>query len=152
MNIQAISPHRLRLRHRRSRGFTLVELVIVLTIIGLLAGSSIYLIIGFVDEAKIKRVDGDLRTISTAIAGYERNNYFRPPTQEQGLMALVTKPTSEPQPKMWIAYLKEVPLDPWGQEYQYRSPAVKSTSGKYDLFSLGEDGAESEDDIGNWSQ
>jgi general secretion pathway protein G len=152
MKVLSTSSQNLTRTPRRSRGFTLVELVIVLTIIGLLAGSSIYLIIGFVDEAKIKRVDGDLRTISTAIAGYERNNYFRPPTQEQGLAALVTKPTSEPQPKMWIAYLKEIPLDPWGQEYQYRIPATKNSSGKYDLFSLGEDGVEGDDDIGNWSQ
>lgn len=150
MNIQAISAHRLQPRYQRSRGFTLVELVIVLTIIGLLAGSSIYLIIGFVDEAKIKRVQGDLRTIETAISGYERNNYFRPPSQEQGLQALVTKPTSEPAPKMWIAYMQEVPLDPWGQEYQFRNPATQNTAKKYDIYSLGEDGVESEDDIGSW--
>jgi general secretion pathway protein G len=150
MKIVSSSAQPLSAKLRHPRGFTLVELVIVLTIIGLLAGSSIYLIIGFVDEAKIKRVQGDLRTVETAISGYERNNYFRPPTQEQGLLALVQKPSSEPQPKMWIAYLQEVPLDPWGNEYQFRNPATKAAGKKYDLFSLGEDGAESEDDIGNW--
>ncbi len=148
MNIRSI-PSR-RNPARRSGAFTLVELVIVLTIIGILAGSSIYLIIGFVDDAKMERVRGDIKNVELAITAYERNNYFRPPTQEQGLAALVTRPTSEPVPKTWRSYLKEMPLDPWGQEYQYRTPSTKSTTAKYDLFSLGEDGAEGDDDIGNW--
>lgn len=139
------------LRHSRNRkaGFTLVELVIVITIIAVLAGSGVYLIIGFVDDAKYQRVDSDLKALDLAIKSYERNNYFKPPTEEQGLKALVERPTSDPQPERWRAYLEEPMRDPWGNEYQYRYPAQKSTK-KYDIYSLGEDGVESDDDIGNW--
>lgn len=136
-------------RPRRSAGFTLVELVIVITIITVLSGSGIYLIIGFIDDAKYQRVDSDIKALDLAIKSYERNNYFKPPTQEQGLAALVERPSGEPQPERWRAYLDEAMKDPWGADYQYRFPAQKSTK-KYDLFSLGEDGVESEDDIGNW--
>ena len=88
---------------RFKRGFTLVELVIVLTIIGILSGSGIYMLIGFLDEAKYERVKGDLNTLDLAIKGYERGNYSKPPTQEQGLNALVERPTSDPQPERWRA-------------------------------------------------
>ena len=136
-------------RPKLKRGFTLVELVIVLAIISILAGSGIYLLTGFLDDAKYERVNMDLKSLDMTLQQYERNNYFKPPTQEQGLNALVEKPTSDPKPQRWRAYLEEMMLDPWGQEYQYRYPATKSKK-KYDLFSLGEDGVESEDDQGNW--
>lgn len=136
------------LRSRRS-GFTLVELVVVLTIIAVLAGSGIFLVVGFIDDAKYQRVDSDLKALDLALKSFERNNYFKPPTQEQGLAALVTRPTGEPQPERWRAYLEEPMRDPWGIEYQYRVPAQKSTK-KYDIYSLGEDGVESDDDVGNW--
>ncbi len=134
---------------RRSAAFTLVELVIVLTILAVLMGSGIYLITGFIDDAKAQRVTSDLNSLDLALKAYERNNYFKPPTQEQGLRALVERPTGDPQPERWRAYLEEPMKDPWGNEYQYRIPAQRSNK-KYDLFSLGEDGVESEDDIGNW--
>ncbi|MCB1061550.1 MAG: type II secretion system major pseudopilin GspG [Verrucomicrobiae bacterium] len=142
---------------RFKRGFTLVELVIVLTIIGILSGSGIYMLIGFLDEAKYERVKGDLNTLDLAIKGYERGNYSKPPTQEQGLNALVERPTSDPQPERWRAYLEDQKalLDPWGNPYQYRYPATKSKK-KYDLWSNGENGIEDSgegegvDDIGNW--
>ena len=136
---------------RRSHGFTLVELVIVVLIIGILAGSGIYMLVGWLDEAKYERVRGDINTIDLAIKGYERGNYSKPPTQEQGLQALVERPTSEPQPERWRAYLEDAKalLDPWGNPYQYAYPAQKSKK-KYDIWSQGEDGVESEDDIGNW--
>ncbi len=137
------------LQNRRRSGFTLVELVIVITIISVLAGSGIHLVIGFVDDAKYGRVDSDLKALDLAVKAYERNNYFKPPTQEQGLMALVERPTGDPQPERWRAYLEEPMLDPWGNQYQYRIPAQKSDK-KYDLFSLGDDGVESDDDVGNW--
>ncbi|MAS97148.1 MAG: type II secretion system protein GspG [Verrucomicrobiales bacterium] len=141
--------HNFRHSRKRNAGFTLVELVIVITIIAVLAGSGVYLIIGFVDDAKYQRVDSDLKALDLAIKSYERNNYFKPPTEEQGLNALVERPTGDPQPERWRAYLEEPMLDPWGIEYQYRYPAQKSTK-KYDIYSLGEDGVESDDDIGNW--
>lgn len=134
---------------RRPSAFTLVELVIVITIIAVLSGSGIYLIIGFIDDAKYQRVESDIKALDLALTSYERNNYFKPPTQEQGLMALVERPTGEPQPERWRAYLEEPMKDPWGADYQYRFPATQSKK-KYDLYSLGEDGVESEDDIGNW--
>src|SRR6056297_1997910 len=134
---------------KRRSGFTLVELVVVITIITVLMGSGIYLITGFIDDAKYQRVDSDIKALDLALKAYERNNYFKPPTQEQGLMALVERPTGDPQPERWRAYLEEPMLDPWGNEYQYRFPATKSGK-KYDLYSLGEDGVESDDDVGNW--
>jgi len=134
---------------KRRSGFTLVELVVVITIITVLMGSGIYLITGFIDDAKYGRVDSDIKALDLALKAYERNNYFKPPTQEQGLMALVERPTGDPQPERWRAYLEEPMLDPWGNEYQYRFPATKSGK-KYDLYSLGEDGVESDDDVGNW--
>ncbi|MCL4150030.1 UNVERIFIED_CONTAM: hypothetical protein GTU68_007882 [Idotea baltica] len=147
MNTHSITLH--NRRRRPAKGFTLVELVIVLTIIGILAGSGIYLVIGFIDDAKLERVRSDIKTLELALQAYERNNYFKPPTQEQGLQALVSKPTGDPQPQTWRPYLEKMMLDPWGQEYQFRVPSQKSNK-KFDLYSLGEDGVEDDTDIGNW--
>ena len=144
MNVMKLN--RLRTQ-RRNTAFTLVELVIVLTIIALLAGSGVYLMMGLTEDAQITRIETDVKTLQTTLMSYERNNYSRPPTQEQGLRALWEKP--EPAPQRWRQYLEEPMLDPWGQEYQYRYPAQKSKK-RYDIFSFGEDGVESEDDIGNW--
>lgn len=130
-------------------GFTLVEIVIVLTIIAILAGGSIYMLKGLVGEAQDSRVVEDIRAIEIAIGAFERNNYFKAPTQEQGLAALVTEPASDPKPQKWRQYLEAIPKDPWGNDYQYKVPAARSGKA-YDLFSLGKDGTESDDDIGNW--
>lgn len=131
------------------RGFTLIEIVIVLTIISILAAGSIYLLKGNVDVAKETRVEGDIANIGTQLQLYEARN-LRLPTTEQGLMALVEKPTTEPLPERWTALLEEAPRDPWAQPYQYRYPAQKSKK-PYDLWSLGKDGVDgTEDDIGNW--
>jgi general secretion pathway protein G len=144
MHIQHVPSFR-----RPSRGFTLVEIVIVMTILVVLMGGAFFMGQGFIDDAKAQRVDSDLQNIETALQAYERNNYFKVPTQEQGLKALVEQPVTDPKPQRWSQYFESVPLDPWGQEYQYRVPAKRSGK-KYDLFSLGEDGVENENDIGNW--
>ncbi len=142
--------HKLR-HHPRAAGFTLIEIVIVLTIISILAAGSIYMLKGNVDVAKETRVDGDLQNIMTQLQLYEARN-MRAPTTEQGIKALVEKPTTEPLPEKWTALLEAVPKDPWGQEYKYRFPAQKSKK-PYDVWSVGKDGADgTEDDIGNWPQ
>ena len=138
-----------RLQRAPRHAFTLIEIVIVLTIISILAAGSIYMLKGNVDVAKETRVDGDLQNIMTQIQLYEARN-MRPPTTDQGLKALVEKPTTEPLPEKWTALMEEVPKDPWGQEYKYRYPAQKSKK-SYDVWSIGKDGVDgSEDDVGNW--
>ncbi len=143
--------HRLHLHPRliNTRAFTLIELVLVLTIIMILSGSAIYMLSGNVDTAKETKVQGDINVIATQLQLYEARN-SRMPTTEQGIEALVTKPTKEPIPERWAALLEEEPKDPWGQSYKYRYPAQKSKK-PYDLFTAGKDGIEgNEDDIGNW--
>ena len=127
-----------------------VGLAVVLgVLVTLFAGAGVYLLSGAIDDAKSQRVEVDLQVLDLSLKAYERGNHFNPPTQEQGLRALVERPTADPQPERWRAYLDQSMKDPWGAEYQYRIPPKKSTK-KYDLFSLGEDGVESGDDIGNW--
>ncbi len=132
-----------------AKGFTLIEIVITLTIISILAAGSIYLLKGQVDSAKETRIDSDLSAIGIALQSYE-SRALRMPTTEQGLAALVEKPTTEPIPERWRSFMEEIPKDPWGQPYKYRYPAVNSKK-TYDLYSVGADGQEgTEDDIGNW--
>ncbi|MDD5261479.1 MAG: type II secretion system major pseudopilin GspG [Methylacidiphilales bacterium] len=137
------------LRGRRGRqAYTLLEIMIVLGIIAVLMGSAIYYLTGAVGGAKMQRVDGDISSITSALKMYEINNRFLP-TTEQGLMALVKKPESEPVPKRWSQLMKDVPLDPWSHPYQYVYPGKHNPDG-FDLYSLGPDGVESSDDVGNW--
>ena len=132
-------------------GFTLVEIVITLTIIAILSSGVIYMLKGQIDTAKDTRVDSDLGAIGIALQTYEARA-LRKPTTEQGLKALVEKPTIEPIPENYKATLKELPKDPWGQEYKYRVPAQKSKD-DYDIWSVGADGQDgTEDDLGNWKR
>ncbi len=137
---------------RKSRvpqaAFTLIEIVLVITIIAVLGAATIFLIKGNVDVAKETRVDADIKNILTQLKLYESRN-LQPPTKEQGLAALVIEPTVEPRPERWTQLLEEVPKDAWNREYQYQYPAKRSKA-DYDIFSLGRDGVESADDIGNW--
>jgi general secretion pathway protein G len=131
------------------RGFTLMEMLIVLSIIALLMGLAIYNLTGFTDVAKVQKVHGDILTIKEELSLYQLDAGSLP-TTEQGLKALVTKPTVEPVPDHWRACAKEETLDPWNHSYQYRIPAKKSPD-EYDLFSMGPDGLpDTDDDIGNW--
>lgn len=132
-----------------SAAFTLIELVLVLTIIAILAGSGIYLLSGNVDTAKEIRVDSDLKALTNALLSYQIKS-SRLPTNDQGLDALLTKPTKEPIPDNYRPTLDEQMKDPWGQPYKYRYPAQKSKK-EFDVWSVGKDGKDgNEDDIGNW--
>ena len=128
--------------------FTLVEIVLVIAIIAVLGAAAIYKIKGTVDVAKETRVESDIKNVVTQLKVYEARN-LAAPTTEQGLKALVELPTVEPLPGKWSQLMEEVPKDPWNREFRYVYPAKRSTA-DYDVFSLGKDGVESADDIGNW--
>jgi general secretion pathway protein G len=103
------------------------------------------------EAAKIKRVEADLEILSIQLQLYEARN-MRAPSTEQGLMALVKKPTTAPLPEKWLPLIEAVTKDPWGHEYRYRCPAIKAKR-PYDVYSIGKDGVEgTDDDIGNWTQ
>jgi general secretion pathway protein G len=139
---------------RNARGFTLIEIMVVVIIIGLLAAVIVPQVIGRVDEARISKTKQDIQSIETALTMYRLDN-FKYPTTDQGLRALVQQPT-DPNIKNWRAggYLQRgSSKDPWGNEYQYVYPGTHGR--EYDLFSFGADGQEGGEgldaDIGNWS-
>lgn len=135
--------------HPAPSGFTLVEMVLVLGIVALLVGAGIVSLTGVLDSGKKTRVKGDLVTLNAALRSYETDNMFLPST-EQGLAALVQKPSSRPVPNNYTAKLKKPLLDPWGNSYHYRRPGSKDKGG-FDVYSAGPDGqADTGDDIGNW--
>ena len=132
------------------RGFTLMEMLIVLTIIALLMGMVIFKVRDLTSGAKPEKVQADLLTFKEMLASYELDNGTLP-TTDQGLKALWAKPTIEPVPPRWHAELDEEVLDPWGHSYQYCNPG-KHNPDKYDVYSMGEDGLpDTADDIGNWA-
>lgn len=133
-----------RARRAHLAAYTLFEIMLVLGIIAVLVGSAIFMLGGAVGVAEDQRAATDIKTLSTALGMYKVQNGFLP-TSDQGLEALVTRPANA---KRWRQILDELPKDPWGNPYQYRRPGKKNTRG-FDLYSLGEDGVESEDDIGN---
>ncbi|WP_289101507.1 type II secretion system major pseudopilin GspG [uncultured Marinobacter sp.] len=123
-----------------SQGFTLIEIMVVMVILGLLVAIVAPNIMGRSDQAKVTVAETQLSNIANALDLYRLDNSHYPSTQ-QGLEALVSKPSGSPEPKNWNAdgYLKSVPEDPWGNPYQYVSPG---TEGPYDLYSYGSDGNE----------
>jgi len=134
----------------RNRGFTLIELMVVLVIIGLLAALIVPNVLDRADDARVTAAKTDVNNLMQALKLYKLDNQ-RYPSAEQGLAALVTKPTVGTIPMNWKVYLEKLPKDPWGQAYQYVNPGVK---GEIDVFSFGADGrvgGEGRDaEIGSW--
>lgn len=136
----------------RNKGFTLIELMVVLVILGVLAAIIAPKIMARPDEARVVAAKQDIATIVQALKMYRLDN-INYPTTEQGLQALVTKPTIDPIPANWKlgGYLEKLPKDPWGNAYVYLNPG---SHGEFDVISLGADGqpgGEGKDaDIGSW--
>lgn len=145
-------PPALRQRFHADRGFTLIEVMVVVVIMGILAALVVPRLMGRADDARIIAAKQDIATVMQALKLYKLDNQ-RYPTTEQGLEALVAKPTVGPEPSGWKAggYLDKLPKDPWGNSYQYLSPGIK---GEIDVISFGADGqagGEGNDaDIGSW--
>ncbi|PVZ43070.1 type II secretion system major pseudopilin GspG [Pseudomonas sp. CC120222-01a] len=139
---------------RAQRGFTLIEIMVVVIILGVLGALVLPNVMSRPDHAKFTAARTDIQSISTALEIYRLDN-GRYPTTAQGLEALIRRPTLAPLPRQWNAqgYLKSQALDPWGMPYQYSNPGTRSGQG-YDLFSLGADGQpggeDADADIGNW--
>ncbi|MHA7816669.1 MAG: type II secretion system major pseudopilin GspG [Pseudohaliea sp.] len=136
----------------RSAGFSLVEILVVLVIMGLLISVVAPTVLNRADEARVQKVQADFKAIETALKIYRLDNYVYP-TTEQGLEALVEPSTLDPEPRNFKegGYLAEVPMDPWGRPYLYLSPGER---GEVDIYSLGADGLSGGEgqnaDIGNW--
>ncbi len=139
---------------KRQSGFTLIEIMVVVVIIGILIGLVAPNIVGNVDEARVTAAKADISTLVDALERYYMDNSMYP-TTDQGLGALVEKPTTSPEPKNWrgSGYIKRKKMlqDPWSNEYRYISPGA---TGPYDLYSMGADGQEGGEgvqaDIGQW--
>ncbi len=139
---------------RSKKGFTLIEIMVVIIIIGVLAAYIAPKVIGRADDAKVSQAKAQMEGIETALKMFKLDNGFYP-TTEQGLQALVIKPESGRLPKNWKkgGYLDKakVPTDPWGMEFVYLCPGVH---GDFDIYSYGSDGVEGgedyDQDLGNW--
>ncbi len=136
--------------HALRRGFTLIELMVVLVIIGVLAALIVPNVLDRTDDARATAAKADINNLMQALKLYKLDNQ-RFPSAEQGLDALIKKPTAGSVPPNWRVYLDKLPTDPWGRPYQYIFPGVK---GEVDVFSLGADGQAGGDgknaDIGSW--
>ena len=145
----ASGPNRAR---RGDAGFSLLELMVVVVIMSILALVVMPRIIDRPDQARVARAQADIAALAGALKLYKLDN-FRYPTTEQGLAALVDAPGSEPVPQNYAqgGYIDRLPMDPWGNEYQYLSPGVHD---EFDIFTLGADGVSGgtglDADIGSW--
>jgi general secretion pathway protein G len=134
----------------RQGGFTLIEVMVVVVILGILAALVVPKVMDRPDEARVVAARQDIAALVQALKLYRLDNHSYP-TTAQGLQALVSKPTLDPVPAAWHGYLERLPMDPWGHPYQYLNPGLQ---GEIDVFSYGADGAPggegSNADIGNW--
>ncbi|MCQ2736730.1 MAG: type II secretion system major pseudopilin GspG [bacterium] len=146
------------------RGFTFLEIMVVVAILAILAGLIIPNFVGRAEDAKKTQASVQIREIMKALELYRLDNGSYPST-EQGLKALVEKPSGEPEPVKWKRYMDKVPLDPWKHEFVYICPGIDHRENpdddeeedennvyvRFDLSSLGPDGTESDDDINSWN-
>jgi len=140
-------------RRTRARGFTLIEVMVVVVILGILAAIVVPRIMDAPDKARIAKAKQDIRVIESSLELYKLDNFVYPSTP-QGLEALVSPPSGDPPARNWKpgGYVQNLPKDPWGNPYQYMNPG---THGEIDIFTLGADGKPGGDgvnaDVGNWS-
>lgn len=139
-----------RTRRRLTAGFTLIELMVVLVIIGVLAALIVPNVLDRAEDARATAAKTDVNNLMQALKLYKLDNQ-RFPTAEQGLAALLVKPTTAPAPVNWKSYVDKLPNDPWGRPYQYLNPGIK---GEIDVMSFGADGQPGGEgknaDIGSW--
>lgn len=134
-------PGRSRAPHRRSAGFTLIEIMVVVAIIAILGATVVPLIMNRPEDARVVRANNDISSFSSALELYRLDN-FNYPSTEQGLQALVEKPSGDPEPANWNSggYIKQLQKDPWGRDYLYIADG-----GDFEILSLGRDGSEGGD-------
>lgn len=136
---------------KKQSGFSLIEIMVVVVILGILASIVVPKIMSRPDEARAVKAKQDVLAIQNALDLYKLDNGIYP-TTDQGIRALVTKPTTSPEPRDWKTYLKQMPKDPWGREYLYLNPGEH---GEVDIFTLGADGRPGgtgvNAEIGNWN-
>ncbi len=138
-----------RERARRSEGFTLIEVMVVVVILGILAAIVVPRVMDRPQQARMTKARQDIRVLESALNMYKLDNFVYP-TTDQGLEALVSRPSGSPEPKNWRegGYIDRLPKDPWGNPYRFLSPGER---GSVDIYSLGPDPQASDDDIGNWN-
>ncbi|MFT5082167.1 MAG: general secretion pathway protein G [Lentisphaeria bacterium] len=142
------------MKTRKQQGFSLIEIMVVVVIMGLLAAAIGPTVLGALGQAQEKVVQSDFKSIETALKMYKLDNFVYP-TSDQGIEALVAPPESDPIPRNWRrdGYLPELPQDPWGNDYLYISP---SEGKPYDIYTLGADGVrggvEDAADVSNWDK
>mgnify|MGYP001585060161 CR=1 FL=1 len=147
-----MNAHNSKLQRIKQHGFTLIEIMVVVVIMGILAALIVPKLMGRTDDARIIAAKQDITTLMQGLKLYKLDNQ-RYPTTEQGLQALISKPITGPAANSWKSggYLDKLPNDPWGNPYQLLSPGLK---GEIDVFSLGADGqaggTENDTDIGSW--
>lgn len=152
MNTDFLSPSvaTLRVRSALHKGFTLIELMVVLVIIGVLAALIVPNVLDRADDARVTAARTDVNNLMQALKLYKLDNQ-RFPSGEQGLAALLNKPSAAPVPPNWRPYVEKLPADPWNRPYQYLNPGVHS---EVDVLSLGADGQPGGEgtnaDVGSW--
>lgn len=144
------TPVRLSRRGAPAKGFTLIELMVVLVVIGVLAALIVPNVLDRTDDARVAAAKTDVNQLMQALRLYRLDNQNYP-TTEQGLQALAARPATPPVPASWRPYLERLPADPWGRPYQYLNPGVH---GPVDVFSFGADGRPGGEganaDVGSW--